>query len=261
MSNINKYKIIDLNIKACNQENTYADHIYEIDPIIFTNNYKRMNNFNIIGEKLVYSIPYNLTIHFIQDGSLLTSKLFNQGIYTENELITLFTTNTGLVLDNCCNNKKFKVADISKLFSIRFDIKDDDLISTMLGLDQISTNISGNLITYNLPVSGKFPYNYNLTLFKNADIKFGFADINTNIQDHSLVNLVPITNKTMYSFDMNSNYWNSFSNDSENQEFCFSLPDNLNSIKYIRVRLSTTFEDQVIWNLNPLKLRLCIDYQ
>jgi hypothetical protein len=191
----------------------------------------------------------------------LISKTFLQGIYNENELISMFTSNTGIMLDECCSNKKFKVVDISKLFSIRFDIKDDDLISTMLGLDQISTNISGNLITYNLPVNGKFPFNFNLTLFKNADIKFGFGDINTNIQDHSLVNLIPISNKTIFSFDMNSIFWNSFSNDSDNQDFCFSLPDNLNSIKYIRIRISTSFQDQVIWNLNPLKLRLCIDYQ
>lgn len=257
-----KYEIVDIDIKPCDADKTYSDYIYKLDKTItLSGDIKRLNSFNLIGTKLVYTIPYNITIYTILDGCLHKTIEIKQGIYSEVDLRTLLTNNTGIIL-NPDDNRKFINADTSKLLSIRFAFNQDELISTMLGLDEVSTNISGDLITYNLPVDGRFPNIYNLSIFNHADLKFGFADSNNILTDLSNVQLIPITNKTMHSFEIDAinTPFNQYSNDTDNQSYCFSLPDDLFTIKYIRIRLSSTFNDLPIYNINTLKLRLCFEY-
>ena len=218
-------------------------------PGLSFNGISTIKSFNLVGDKLTYTIPRNLTFTTISNGVLVATIVIPRGIYTDAQLTSLICgSSTGIIKNT--NIPGFLIAyNTSQLLSIRFTSDIDSIVSKLLGLSGLSTNQSGSYVTYDLPVSGQFPVEYNFTSTQNATISFGISSSqNVNINDPISIPL-SILNQDVFQLDSNSPY-NEYPQSLINNKFVGNI--NIPIAYYLRIRLENIDDEELINNVNNL---------
>ena len=239
---------------------SFADIILPIIPqgsssigLSFTG-FASLLSFNFAGFKSCYTIPESLTFSTIRDGVLLKTITITRGVYTDEQLTLLICDSMGNTtgIEKNADQEGFLIAsDTSKLLTIRFLTAQDSLITRLLGLASLSTNISGSYINYDLGITGEFPVEYNFTSTDNALIKFGFSsNQNQNIND---LQSIPLTILNPDVFEMNAlTSYNSYSSSLVYNKFIGNITQS--TIYYIRIRIENFDDGLLVNNINNLAI-------
>ena len=213
------------------------------------NGISTIKSFNLVGDKLTYTIPRNLSFTTISNGVLVSTINISRGIYTDAQLTTLICGESTGIIKNV-NIPGFLIAfDTSKLLSIRFTSDIDAIVSKLLGLSGLSTNQSGSFITYDLPISGQFPVEYDFTSTQNAIVSFGISSSQTvNINDPVSIPL-SILNQDVFLLNANSTF-NEYPASLINNKFVGNV--NVPIAYYIRIRIENLNDSELINNVNDL---------
>lgn len=235
----------------------HTDIILPIIPISSTtagltfNGIATMKSFNLAGNKICYTIPRNLSFTTISNGVLVSTINIPRGIYSDAQLTALICgASTGIIKNTLIPG--FLIAyNTAQLLSIRFTSDIDAIVSKLLGLNGLSTNQSGSYITYDLPVSGQFPSEYDFTSTQNAIVSFGLStNQNQNINDPASIPLT-ILNEDVFELSDVSPY-NEYSSSLIYNKFIGNI--NAPIIYYLRVKLENIDDAELVNNVNNLYL-------
>jgi hypothetical protein len=220
-------------------------------PGLSFNGISTLKSFNLAGDKLIYTIPLSLSFTTIVDGVLKATVNIARGVYTVSQLEALVcAAGTGIIKN--VNIPGFLIAsDTTKLLSIRFLASQDPYITKLLGLSSISTNMSGSFITYDLPLTGEFPAQYDFTSTNNALISFGFStNPNQNVND---IESIPLTIINEDIFELNElSPYNDYSSSLIYNKFIGNIPQR--TIYFMRIRIENIDDGVLINNVNTLNL-------
>jgi hypothetical protein len=262
MTSPNKLYNVKTKIPASNGSVSYSDiilpltQIGQTSPGVSFTGSPVLKSFNLVGSKLCYTIPYTLSFNTIVDGILKATVNIPQGVYTVQQLENIICdVSTGISV-NVNSNTFLIAANTSKLLSIRFLTSIDSMITNLLGLSNASSNVSGIYTTYDLPITGMFPSEYNFGSTTNAIISFGFSsNINQNPLDIQSIPLSIIT-PDVFELDANSDY-NLTPQSLSYNGWIGNLSDVVNY--YVRIRIETLEQEVPIYNINDLNLFLTFE--
>ena len=212
----------------------------------------KIKSINLIGNKLCYTIPSDLSFTTISNGIFLAQVDIPAGIYSQAQLVAIVcATGTGIIVNT--SSPLFLIAsNTANLLSVRFALQQEAYITNLLGLSGNSTQ-SGNFITYDLPISGKFPNTFDFLPPESCEIKLGFStDPNLNP-----VNLfaVPLTILNNTVLDLGSDApFNSLST----ADFVGNLPTT-GPFFWVRILLSNYKTNFPIANVNNLSMNITFE--
>lgn len=235
-------------------ETPSSDIIFTLPQPISFNGAAVMRTFNIAGKKSTYTVSQNVVFNTIVDSSLFATITIPMGVYTEVQLEALICVSTGINKD--ISRPGFLIAsDTTKLLSIRYLTSLDATITSLLGLDNLSTNQSGSYTTYNLPVDGRFPKTYNFTSTEFARIEFGFNYLTPyNVND---LESIPITTSYEKFVELNtSSPFNSNENELDTTFIC-NIP--LGGLTAFRLKMIDVDSELLVSNINRLFFTVVIE--
>ena len=262
MTSTNQLYNVKLSIPASNNIISYSDivlpltQVGQTTPGISFTGSPVLKSFNLIGSKICYTIPFALSFNTIVDGVLKSTVNIPRGVYSVQQLTDLIcTSGTGIQINT--NSNTFLIArDTTKLLSIRFLTSIDSFITNLLGLSNASSNVSGTFTTYDLPISGEFPSEFNFSSTTNAIVSFGFSsNAQQNVQDIQSIPLSIITPDVL-ELDSNSEY------NLTPQSLTYNgWIGNISSVAiyYVRIRIETLEQGIPIFNINDMNLFLTFE--
>jgi hypothetical protein len=221
----------------------YCDYIYQLSS---ASSISDIQNITINGNRTCFTIPKELVITTLVNGTIFATITIPAQIYTVEELITLLTTSSGFEVRTGYN--QFIASNPSQSLELQFNNSLFSILSPLLGLLPPVTTPG----TYTIPSDGIFPGYYMMNLFNNLQIQLGFGKSTLNITDFSNVSLIPLTCKIRESFQIGNGFDNPIILPSYGNFPLASLPY-LYQILYLRIRISTPDYDllpYLIYNLS-----------
>jgi hypothetical protein len=197
-----------------------------------------------------------MSFNTIVDGVLKATINLTRGVYTSDQLQNIICAVTTGISVNSASNTFLIARDTSKLLSIRFLTSIDSFVSNLLGLSNASSNVSGLYTTYDLPISGMFPSEFNFDSTTNAIVSFGFSsNPNQNPLDVQSIPLSIITPDVL-ELEATSPY-----NLSPQSLTYNGWIGNISPavIYFVRIRIETLEQDMPIYNINDMNLFLTFE--
>lgn len=239
-----------------------SDYIFTLEkPIVApVNNTFILQNININGNRSCYTISKKIDFTVLVNGAIKSSISIEPKNWNSNDLIKIITgidlsagsitnqtSTTGINIKEGFN--QLVADDVTKSLQLQFNSNDFKIIAALLGLPGAfdSTGIG----SYNVPSNGLFPGNFLTDLFSTSEIQLGFS---ATVSSET----IPISIKCRESFQIGLGRNEPIVLPSVGSMPLGYLPNNLNTIKQIRVRLATSDYDLLPRFLYNLSINLLI---
>lgn len=205
-----------------------ADHTFLLEtPMKFaqgTNIYVRSININ--GDRSCFIVPKEINLTTLVDGAVKKTIKLLPKVWTYESLLAFLVDDTGF--EEIPGANRFIASDTSKALTLQFDTVDFPYLSVLLGLSPPAEITQ--ITTYNIPLTGIFPWNFCINPFQQCCISLGFMS--------ALGNSIPIQPTVNNSFDIGMGCNNMITIPGLDNDVVLKL-DPIINLSYCRIRLST----------------------